>query len=57
MRFYDTDVLDESPPYALRPAGGGHFVTSQGFITFLNPAADGRMQHLASRRRLHKRTG
>ena len=57
MRFYDTDVLDESPPDALRPAGGGHFVTSQGFITFLNPAADGRMQHLASRRRLHKRTG
>ena len=57
VRFYDSDVLDESPPYALRPAGDGHFVTSQGFISFLNPAADGRMQHLASRRRLHRRTG
>jgi len=57
VRFYDTDVLDESPPIRLRPIRDGHFTTGQGFVTFLNPGADGRMQHLASRRRLHKRSG
>ena len=55
--FYDGDTLDESPPIPLRPIRDGHFTTGQGFVTFLNPGADGRMQHLASRRRLHKRTG
>jgi CubicO group peptidase (beta-lactamase class C family) len=53
--FYDGDTLDESPPIPLRPIRDGHFTTGQGFVTFLNPGADGRMQHLASRRRLHKR--
>ena len=57
VRFYETDMLEESPPLPLRPIRGGHFTTGQGFVTFLNPAADGRMQHLGSRRRLHKRTG
>ena len=57
VRFYETDVLEESPPVPLRPIRDGHFTTGRGFVTFLNPGADGRMQHLASRRRLHKRTG
>jgi hypothetical protein len=57
VRFYDTDRLEESPPVPLRPIRDGHFTTGQGFVTFLNPGADGRMQHLASRRRLHKRSG
>jgi hypothetical protein len=56
VRFYETDRLEESPPLPLRPIRDGHFTTGQGFVTFLNPGADGRMQHLASRRRLHKRT-
>ena len=55
VRFYETDMLEESPPVTLRPIRDGHFTTGQGFVTFLNPGADGRMQHLASRRRLHKR--
>jgi hypothetical protein len=57
VRFYETDILDESPPIPLRPIRDGHFTTGQGFVTFLNPGADGRMQHMASRRRLYKRTG
>jgi len=57
MLFYDGDTLDESPPVPLRPIRDGHFTTGQRFVTFLNPGADGRMQHLASRRRLHKRAG
>ena len=57
VRFYDTDSLEESAPLPLRPIRDGHFTTGQGFVTFLNPGADGRMQHLGSRRRLHKRTG
>ena len=55
VRFYDTDTLEESPPVPLRPIRDGHFATGQSFVTFLNPGADGRMQHVASRRRLHKR--
>ena len=46
-----------APPVLLRPIRDGHFTTGQGFVTFLNPGADGRMLHLASRRRRHKRTG
>jgi CubicO group peptidase (beta-lactamase class C family) len=57
VRFYETDSFEESPPMPLRPIRDGHFTTGQGFVTFLNPDGDGRMQHLASRRRLHKRTG
>ena len=57
VRFYETDNLEETPPIPLRPIRDGHFTTGQGFVTFLNPGVDGRMQHLASRRRLHKRTG
>jgi CubicO group peptidase (beta-lactamase class C family) len=57
VRFYETDTLEESPPVPLRPTRDGHFTTGQGFVTFLNPGPDGRMQHLASRRRLHKRSG
>jgi len=57
IRFYDTDTLEESPPVPLRPIRDGHFTAGRGFVTFLNPGADGRMQHLASRRRLHKRSG
>jgi hypothetical protein len=56
LLFYDGDTLEESPPVPLRPIRDGHFTTGQGFVTFLNPGADGRMQHLASRRRLHKRS-
>lgn len=56
VRFYETDVLEESAPIPLRPIRDGHFTTGQGFVTFLNPGADGRMQHLASRRRLHRRS-
>ena len=57
LLFYDGDTLEESPPLPLRPIRDGHFTTGQGFVTFLNPGADGRMQHLGSRRRLHKRSG
>jgi CubicO group peptidase (beta-lactamase class C family) len=57
VRFYETDSLDESLPVPLRPMRDGHFTTGQGFVTFLNPGADGRMQHMASRRRLYKRSG
>jgi hypothetical protein len=39
--------LEESPPLPLRPIRDGHFTTGQGFVTFLNPSADGRMEHLA----------
>jgi CubicO group peptidase (beta-lactamase class C family) len=56
MRFYDSDTLEESAPVPLRPIRDGHFTTGQGFITFLNPGRDGRMQHLGARRRLHKRS-
>ena len=44
-------------PRLLRRIREGHFTTGQGFVTFLNPDAAGRMQHLASRQRLLKRTG
>ena len=57
LLFYDGDTLEESPPLPLRPIRDGLFTTGRGFVTFLNPGADGRMQHLASRRRLHKRSG
>lgn len=56
MRFYDSDTLEESAPVPLRQVRDGHFTTGQGFITFLNPNRDGRMQHLGARRRLHKRS-
>jgi hypothetical protein len=56
MLFYDGDALEESPPVPLRPIRDGHFATGERFVTFVNPGADGRMQHLASRRRLHKRS-
>jgi CubicO group peptidase (beta-lactamase class C family) len=57
LLFYDSDTLEESPSVPLRPIRDGHFATGQGFVTFLSPGADGRMQHVASRRRLHKRSG
>jgi CubicO group peptidase (beta-lactamase class C family) len=57
MRLYETDALGESPPDQLRPMGEGDFTSTQRFVTFLNPDANGRMQHLASRLRLHKRVG
>lgn len=57
MRLYETDTLEESPPDPLRPMGDGHFTSARRFVTFLNPGPDGRMQHLASRLRLHKRIG
>ena len=56
MRLYETDTLDESPPDPLRLIGDGHFWSGQRFVTFLNPGADGRMRHVASRLRLHKRS-
>ena len=56
MRLYETDTLDESPPDPLRLIGDGHFWSGQRFVTFLNPGADGRMGHVASRLRLHKRS-
>jgi hypothetical protein len=57
LLFYDGDTLEQSPPLPLRPIRDSLFTTGRGFVTFLNPGADGRMQHLASRRRLHKRSG
>jgi CubicO group peptidase (beta-lactamase class C family) len=56
VRFYDTDTLEESAPVPLRPVRNGLFTTGQGFFRFLNPGADGRMQHVAARRRLFKRS-
>jgi hypothetical protein len=55
MRLGETDTLDETPPDPLRPMGDGHFTSARRFVTFLNPGAGGRMQHLAARLRLHKR--
>src|SRR2546427_4346198 len=46
LLLYDGDTLEESPPVPLRPIRDGHFMTGQGFVTFLNPGADGRMQQL-----------
>ena len=57
MRLYETDPLEESPPDPLRPMGDGHFTSARRYVTFLNPGTDGRMQHVASRLRLHKRSG
>jgi CubicO group peptidase (beta-lactamase class C family) len=58
IRYYDTDTLEESSPAPLRPIRDGHFLAiGRGFFTFLNPAPDGRMQHLATGFRLHKRSG
>ena len=57
VRFYETDSLDESPPMPLRPIRDGHFTTGQGFVTFINPDGDGRMQHWRPAAGLHKRTG
>jgi hypothetical protein len=57
MRLYQTDTLEESPPDQLRPMGEGDFTSAQRFVSFLNPDADGRMQHLASRLRLYRRVG
>lgn len=58
MRFYDTDTLDESNAVPLRPIRNGHFLApGRGFFSFLNPSADGRMQHLATGLRLHPRSG
>jgi CubicO group peptidase (beta-lactamase class C family) len=58
IRYYDTDTLEESAPVALLPIRDGHFLaTKGGFFSFLNPGADGRMQHLATGFRLHKRSG
>ena len=56
MRLYETDTLDESPPDPLRVIGDGHFWSGQRFVTFLNPGADGRMRHVASRLRPHQRS-
>jgi hypothetical protein len=55
MRLYETDTLEESPPDQLRPMGEGHFTSTRRFVAFLNPDADGRMQHVAARLRLYKR--
>jgi hypothetical protein len=49
--------LEESTPVPLRLIRDGHFTIGRSFVTFLNPGTDGRMQHLASRQRLHKRSG
>jgi hypothetical protein len=57
LRMYDGDTLEESPLVRLRAVRDGHFTTGQGFVTFLNPSTDGRMQHLGRGQRLHKRTG
>jgi hypothetical protein len=57
MLFYDGDTLDESPPVPLRPIRGDHFVGRSGFVSFINPGADRRMQHLISGdERLHRRS-
>jgi CubicO group peptidase (beta-lactamase class C family) len=56
LLVYDGDTLEESSPNPLRPIRDGHFTTGHGFVTLLNPGADGRMQHLASLGRLYKRS-
>ena len=32
VRFYETDILEETPPIPLRPIRDGHFTTGQGFV-------------------------
>ncbi|MEZ4587999.1 MAG: serine hydrolase domain-containing protein [Gemmatimonadales bacterium] len=54
-RYYDNISLEETPPVPLRPIRDGHFALGPSVVTFLNPDARGRMQHLASGGRLLKR--
>ena len=56
VRFYDSDSLEESPPVPLRPIRDHQFALGLGVMTFLNPRADARMEHLASGARLRRRT-
>jgi hypothetical protein len=56
FRVYDSTNLEESPPVPIRPIQGGHFVLGTGVISFVNPDANGRMEHLATGGRLLKRT-
>lgn len=55
VQFYDNVSLEETPPVPLRPIRDGHFALGPSVVTFLNPDASGRMQHLASGGRLSKR--
>lgn len=56
FKIYDVGSTEETPPLPLRPIRDGHFAMGQAVVTFLNPDANGRMQHLASGGRLVKRT-
>jgi CubicO group peptidase (beta-lactamase class C family) len=68
-KFYDNVSLEPTPPAPLKPVGDHGFAfdvpgaddpaspTPQTIITFVNPMADGRMEHLATGGRLYRRTG
>jgi hypothetical protein len=57
VRRYLDSNLHKRRRFPLRSIRDGHFIGEQGFVTFLNPGPDGRMQHLVSRRRLYNRSG
>jgi hypothetical protein len=66
---YDSISLEKSPSVPLKPVGehafaialpggdGGSGTGPQTILTFVNPMADGRMEHLATGGRLYRRTG
>jgi len=66
VMFYDNVSLEPTPAISLEPVGDDAFAvvmpegtpetTPQAIISFVNPMADGRMQHLAMGGRLYRRT-
>jgi len=66
--LYDSTSLEKSPLVPLKPVGenafaialpggdGGSSISPQTILTFVNPMADGRMEHVATGGRLYRRT-
>jgi len=66
--LYDSTSLEKSPPVQLRPVGehafavappgsnGSSRISPQTILTFVNPMAEGRMEHVATGGRLYRRT-
>lgn len=66
--LYDSTSLEKSPAVPLKPVGkhafaialpggdGGSRISPQTILTFVNPMADGRMEHVATGGRLYRRT-
>ncbi len=68
FKIYDSSSTERGPVLTLKPVGGHAFAvvlppqaddnpfTGQLVLTFVNPMADGRMEHLASGGRLYRRS-